>query len=55
MASRMSGMSLGPIWWTTVQEYCDKCQLDETQTMSMHFHLKKMDEIYLTHMNKKAS
>lgn len=54
MASRPSGMSAGPIWWTTIQEYCDKNVLDESQTEAMHYHIKAMDTVYLKHLNKKT-
>ena len=54
MASRNSGMSLGPIWWSTVQTYCDAKGLDEDQTETMHFLIKEMDTVWLKHMNKKS-
>lgn len=52
MSSRMTGMGVGPIWWTTVQDYCDRKGLDESQTEAMHHHIKGMDECYLRHMKK---
>lgn len=55
MASRNSGMSLGPIWWSTIQTYCDAKRLDEEQTEAMHHHIKEMDTVWLKFMNKKSS
>lgn len=54
MSSRDSGFSLGPIWWTTIQTYCEKKGLDDEQTQSMHFHIVKMDAAYLEIMRKKS-
>lgn len=52
-ASRQIGFSPGPIWWQTVQEYCDKMGLDEEQTEAMHYHVKALDTVYLKNMMKK--
>ena len=54
MASRSSGMGIGPIWWSTVQSYCEAKGLDENQTEAMHNHIKAMDTVYLKHVNKKT-
>lgn len=54
MASRQVGMGIGPLWWGTIQDYCDRKGLDEEQTEAMHFHLKMMDIVYLKHMQKKS-
>jgi len=53
IASRQMGMSAGPIWWTTIQEYCDRYSLDEDQTEAMHSHVRDMDLVYLKHIGKK--
>lgn len=55
MASRQIGMSIGPIWWETIQKYCEALGLDGEQTEAMHYHIKEMDGVYLTHMQKKNS
>lgn len=54
MASRSTGMSAGPIWWDTIQTYCEAKGLDEDQTDAMHQHIKALDQEYLKHMNKKT-
>jgi hypothetical protein len=54
MASRPVGMGVGPIWWSTVQTYCEAKHLSEDQTDAMHNHIKAMDAAYLKHMNKKT-
>jgi hypothetical protein len=46
-------MSVGPIWWTAVQEYCDKLGLDSEQQEAMHFHIKAMDLAYMKHIKPK--
>jgi hypothetical protein len=48
------GMSAGPIWWTTIQEYCEKSGCDEEQIEAMHTHLKDMDLAYLKQIGKKT-
>jgi len=53
IASRQMGMSAGPIWWGTVQDYCDKHGLDEDQTEAMHTHVRDMDLAYLKQIGKK--
>ncbi|HRD16485.1 MAG TPA: hypothetical protein PK181_06645 [Methanothrix soehngenii] len=54
MASRPVGMGVGPIWWSTVQSYCEAKGLDESQTQAMHHHIKALDSAYLKHVNKKT-
>ena len=54
MASRTIGMAAGPIWWSTVQTYCDAKVLSESQTEAMHHHIKAMDTVYLKHISKKT-
>lgn len=53
-ASRMTGFGLGPIWWSTIQQYCDSLGLSEEQTETMHHHIREMDTAYLKHMAKKS-
>lgn len=53
VASRMTGFGLGPIWWSTIQTYCEAMGLSEDQTEAMHHHVKEMDTAYLKHMSKK--
>ncbi len=52
-ASRQIGMGAGPIWWTTVQDYCERQGLDEEQTEAMHIHIKAMDTAYLKNLARK--
>jgi hypothetical protein len=54
MASRQTGFGIGPIWWKTIQEYCDYHKLDEDQTEAMHFLVQQMDVAYLKHLEKKT-
>jgi hypothetical protein len=53
IASRQMGMSAGPIWWTTIQEYGEKHNCDVDQIEAMHSHVKDMDLAYLKQMGKK--
>lgn len=52
-SSRMTGFGPGPIWWGTIQEYCEKKGLSEEQTFAMHFHINVLDSEYLQFMSKK--
>lgn len=47
-------MGPGPIWWDTVQRYCEVYGLSEDQTEAMHHHIKGMDTVYLKHNTKKT-
>jgi hypothetical protein len=51
--SRNVGMGVSPIWWGTIQDYCDRKKLDEEQTEAMHHHIKAMDGVYLNLSQKK--
>lgn len=53
ISSRMIGMGPGPIWWDTIQTYCERTNLDDIQTEAMHHHVKNMDEVYLKHVDSK--
>lgn len=53
LSSRQTGFSPGPIWWTTIQEYCLVYGLDEEQTETMHFYIRTLDGVYLKRMLKK--
>lgn len=53
MASRQSGFGTGPIWWETIQKYCDHHKLTEEQCEAMHYHIKQMDKVFLKHNAKK--
>lgn len=52
-ASRQIGMGAGPIWWDTIQTYCERLELDEEQTEAMHHHIKEMDKVYMKNLAKK--
>jgi len=50
---RQIGMSLGPIPWTAITDYCKFNKIREEQTCDMHYLIRKMDEAYLDHCGKK--
>lgn len=54
MASRQSGFGIGPIWWGTIQDYCERKGLDEEQTEAMHHHIRALDEVYMKHVQQKT-
>lgn len=54
MSSRQIGMSVGPISWIVIEEFCVKNDLDEEHTAGMHYHIDKMDLVYLKHSAKKT-
>jgi hypothetical protein len=53
MASRMTGFGMGPLWWSTIQQYCDHHGIVGMQAEDMQYHLRELDAVYLTHVNKK--
>ena len=53
MASRTMGMTVGPIWWDTIQTYCEAKELSEDQIDSTHSHVKAMDLAYMKFLSKK--
>lgn len=54
MSSRITGMGIGPIWWSEVQKYCEAKGLSADQTEAMHYHIRVMDTAYIEHSMKKA-
>lgn len=52
--SRSMGMSLGPISWKVIHDYCVAIGLDTDQTEEMHYHLKQLDMCYLEHHRSKS-
>lgn len=51
--SRQIGMSLGPIAWKTIYDYCVAYRLSEDQTDEMFHHIRAMDAAYLEHQKRK--
>jgi hypothetical protein len=51
--SRNVGMTLGPIPWKVIHDYCKAYNLSEEQTEEMHYHIREMDSAYLQHQRKK--
>lgn len=47
-------MTLGPIPWRVIREYCQILDLDEDQTEAMHHHIREMDKAYLEAVKKKT-
>jgi hypothetical protein len=52
--SRQTGFGMGPIWWNTIQDYCERKKLDEEQTEAMHHHIGAMDIVYTKHIQQKT-
>lgn len=44
---RPIGMSLGPIPWNYIDDYCDRTTVDGDQRDAMHHHVRAMDNAYL--------
>lgn len=53
-SSRTLGMSIGPIPWIAIEQYCQLKGLDDEQTEAMHLHIVAMDTVYMKHQSKKA-
>lgn len=45
----------GDITWRTINDYCNSLLLDEEQKEEMHYHLKRLNNIYYEHTQKKDS
>jgi len=52
--SRSIGFSLGPIDWRTIEDYCDKLDLDEYQKEAMHHHIGVMDTAFIEFKSRKT-
>ena len=52
---RTMGMAPGPIPWNAVHDYCDRLELDEEDREDMHFHVTRMDQVYLDHVAQKRA
>ena len=55
MGSRQFGGmgGLGPIGWDVVQYYAVSNGFNGDQTEALHHHIRRMDEYYMKHYNKK--
>lgn len=51
-SDRSGGMGVGPVFWSSIQRYCEVLRLDEDQTEAMHSHVRAMDEAYLRHCER---
>lgn len=45
----------GPIPWQAIDDFCARNGLDEDEQLDLEYHLAKMDEVYIKHMNDKAA
>lgn len=52
---RSVGFGAGPIPWTATEQYCDQLELEGEQRDTMHHHIERMDECYLTWSAKKSA
>lgn len=52
---RQLGMSLGPIPWTAIDQYCVRYDIDGMQREDMFFHVEALDDTYRNEVEKKAS
>jgi len=51
---RSVGFGEGPIPWDKTSEWCDRNDLDDEQREDMHFHITRLDTVYLKHRGKQA-
>jgi hypothetical protein len=52
-ADRQVGMAVGAIPWSVIDRYAERNGIEDFETF--HTLLRAMDNVYLTHANKKAS
>ena len=50
---RSSGMGLGMIPWTSVQQYADLSGFDEDQAADLHYYIRCMDNAFLKWQEEK--
>lgn len=51
---RTAGMSLGPIPWTAMDQYCVRYGINGEQRDDLFHHVEKLDEAYREYVEKKA-
>lgn len=44
---RSIGVSVGPISWTTIEDYADRIGVSEDQREALHHHIGKMDVAFI--------
>ena len=53
-SERTIGLSLSPIPWSAIHNYCECNLLGEEQTENMHYFIRRMDGANLKRMNEKS-
>lgn len=51
---RSLGMSLGPIPWTAIDQYCQRHGIKDEQYDDMFHHVNELDEAYRAHVEAEA-
>lgn len=51
---RAIGMSLGPIPWTALDQFCERYEIDGDQREDFFYHVSTLDEAYRGHLEKQA-
>ena len=51
--SRPSGMGYGCIPWVVINQYCRYHKFSADQEEAMHYHLKEMDLVFISHHARK--
>lgn len=50
---RMSGFGMGPIPWIAINNYCLTYEIEGEQREDMFYHVGRLDDAYLKHLDKK--
>lgn len=50
---RQMGMGLGPIPWTSIENYATISGGDEEFTQDLHYHIRRLDQAYLNWASEK--
>ena len=48
---RQTGMGVGPIPWTAIQEYCDLIDGSDDFKRDLHYHIRRLDHAFLAWCN----
>lgn len=49
---RSVGMSIGPISWLTIKQYCDEIELFGDMREDMYYHIRALDNAYMDWKSK---
>lgn len=52
---RENGFGIGKLRWSSIAAYCGYLELDEDLSSTLHYVVRKMDDVYVEVVNEKRS